>query len=53
LPDECAVMEYEVFEEISKVKFCKICGPDAIPHRLLKDLVDVLDALITAVISTS
>jgi hypothetical protein len=37
-PDEGVVMEYEVFEELSKIKIRKSIGLDAIPHRILEDL---------------
>lgn len=53
LPDECIVSEYDVFKELSKIKLRKSVGPDAIPHRILKDLADVLAAPITAIINTS
>ena len=49
MPDDCGLSEYDVFKELSKIKLGKSVGP----HRLLKDLADVLAAPITAKINTS
>ena len=49
MPDECIVSEYDVFKELTKIKLRISIGPDAVPHRILKDLADVLAAPITSI----
>lgn len=42
-----------MFEELSKILMCKCVGPDAVTHRILKDLADVFAAPITVITNTS
>jgi hypothetical protein len=53
LPDEYVISELEVFKELSKIKIHKSVGPDTIPHKILKNLADVLAAPVTLIINAS
>ena len=53
LPDEYVISEFEVFKELSQIKLRKSVGPDAIPHKILKNLAHVLAAPVTAIINAS
>jgi hypothetical protein len=53
LPDEYVISEIEVFKELSKIKLRKSVGPDTIPHKILKNLADVLAASVTTIINAS
>jgi hypothetical protein len=53
LPDEIVVFEYEVFKELSNTKFRESIGPDAVPHKILKDFANMLAASVAAIINAS
>jgi hypothetical protein len=54
LPDEFVLSECEVCKELLKIKLCKSVGPDAIPHKTLKDThIPVLAAPVAAIINAS
>ena len=53
LPDEYVISEFEVFEELLKIKLRKSVGPVTIPHKLLKNLADIFGAPVTAIINAS
>ena len=53
IPSEYIVDVADVYALLSKVKVHKSMGPDGIPHKILRDLSDVLAPPLTAIINSS